>query len=59
MLIAYQTLAIYCRLVGEDERIGELTYLLHNHAVKSGWRSLARALENRVPLEEVLVHEYA
>ena len=59
MLIAYQTLAIYYRLVGEDERIGELTEMLYSHAEKSGWSSLARALENKVSLEEVLVHEYA
>lgn len=59
MLIAYQTVAILGKLIGDAEGNAQLTERLQAHAEKCGWKALGEALDNGKPVEEILVHEYA
>ena len=59
MLIAYQTVAIFGKLIGDAEGNAQLTERLRAHAEKCGWKALCAALDNGKPVEEILVHEYA
>ncbi len=59
MLIAYQTVAIFGKLIGDAEGNAQLAERLRSHAEKCGWKALGEALDNGKPVEEILVHEYA
>ena len=59
MLIAYQTVAIFGNLIGDEEGNAQLAERLRSHAEKCGWKALGEALDNGKPVEEILVHEYA
>jgi len=59
MLIAYQTVAIYRKMIGDEEGTAKLSEVLRAHAEKCGWKALSEALDNGKPVEEILVHEYA
>ena len=59
MLIAYQTVAIFGNLIGDEEGNAQLAERLQVHAEKCGWKALGEALDNGKPVEEILVHEYA
>ena len=59
MLIAYQTVAIFGKLIGDEEGNAQLVERLRSHAEKCGWKALGEALDNGKPVEEILVHEYA
>ena len=59
MLIAYQTVAIYGKMIGDEDGTAKLTEVLRAHAEKCGWEALREALDNGKPVEEILVHEYA
>ena len=59
MLIAYQTVAIFGKLIGDAEGNAQLAERLRAHAEKCGWKALCAALDNGKPVEEILVHEYA
>ena len=59
MLIAYQTVAICGKLIGDEKGVAQLTARLQSHAEKYGWNALCAALDSGKPVEEILVHEYA
>ena len=59
MLVAYQTVAIYGKMIGDEEGTAKLSEVLRAHAEKCGWKALCEALANGKPVEEILVHEYA
>ena len=59
MLIAYQTVAIFGKLIGDEEGNAQLAERLRTHAEKCGWKALCMALDGGKPVEEILVHEYA
>lgn len=59
MLIAYQTVAIFGKLIGDAEGNAQLAERLRAHAEKCGWKALGEALDNGKQVEEILVHEYA
>lgn len=59
MLMAYQTVAIYGKMIGDEEGVEQLTARLRAHAEKYGWKALCAALDSGKPVEEILVHEYA
>jgi len=59
MLIAYQTVAIYGKMLGDDEGVAQHAERLRAHAEKCGWEALCAALDGGKPVEEILTHEYA
>ena len=59
MLIAYQTVAIFGKLIGDEEGNAKLAERLRAHAEKYGWKALCDALDGGKPVETILVHEYA
>lgn len=59
MLMAYQTVAICGKLIGDEKGVAQLTARLQSHAEKYGWNALCAALDSGKPVEEILVHEYA
>ena len=59
MLIAYQTVAICGKLIGDEKGVAQLSARLRAHAEKYGWNALCASLDSGKPVEEILVHEYA